>query len=153
LRGVTTVGATPDVRALLTCRFVTFTGRRHVPVAAGIATPNGRKLAGMYQYYYHPDVIFNRTKRPEKESAVDFLDSRTQVQPNRLTILATGPLTNLAKFVEEKQKAKTQVKRVILTAGNVAADVKAAKTVFASGMPLVVIPASVTANLKLNQAD
>src|SRR5262245_46707983 len=53
LRGVTTVGATPDVRALLTCRFVTFTGRRHVPVAAGVATPGGRKLAGMYQYYYH----------------------------------------------------------------------------------------------------
>src|SRR5215218_478281 len=65
LRGVTTVGATPDVRALLACRFVTFTGRRHVPVAAGVATPNGRKLAGQYQYYYHPDVIFNRTKRPE----------------------------------------------------------------------------------------
>jgi inosine-uridine nucleoside N-ribohydrolase len=152
LRGVSTVGAEPDKRALLTCRFLTMTGRRHISVAAGLAPKDGRKMAGQHQYYYHPDVIFNRTTRPVKENVVDFLDSRVQGNPKRLTILATGPLTNLAKYVEEKQGGLNQLRRIVLRSSNLAADVKSAKAVFGSGVPLVVIPESVTAKLKLDAA-
>src|SRR5262245_59867063 len=64
LRGVTTVGADTQQRALLLCRFLTMTGRRHTPVAAGTGEQPPRPLREQYQYYYHPDVIFHRTRRP-----------------------------------------------------------------------------------------
>src|SRR5262245_40290379 len=68
LRGVTTVSGDTQVRALMACRFLTMTGRRHTPVAAGAAPQPSRDIAplGQYRYYYHPDVIFNRTTRPAK---------------------------------------------------------------------------------------
>src|SRR5262249_13535262 len=135
------------------CRFLTMTGRRHVAVAAGLSPPDARKMAGQYQYYYHPDVLFNRTTRPVKESVVEFINGRVQAQPKRVTIVAAGPLTNLARFVEENQGGQTQVRRIILSGGNVRADVKSAKAVFASGVPLVVVPADVTARLKLKASD
>ena len=38
LLGVTTVSGDTNVRAMMLCRFLTMTGRKHTPVAAG-ATP------------------------------------------------------------------------------------------------------------------
>src|SRR5437762_3033912 len=64
-----------------------------------------------------------------------------------------GPLTNLARFVEEKQEGLGQLRRVVLRAGDVAADVKAARAVFGSGVSLVVIPDEITAKLKLGAAE
>src|SRR5437016_4912056 len=54
LRGVTTVGADTRTRALLLCRFLTMTGRRHTPVAAGSGAQPARPIREQYQYYYHP---------------------------------------------------------------------------------------------------
>lgn len=153
VRGVTSVGSEPEKRALFACRFLTMTGRRHVAVATGLAPADARKFGGMYQYYYHPDVLFNRTIRPAKENAVDFIDGRVQSQPGRVTICAAGPLTNLAKWIAEKPKAKAAVQRIIVSAGNIRADLDAAKVVFNSGIPLVVIPKEATAALKLTDAD
>src|SRR5262245_34476232 len=138
LRGITTVGSQPDYRALLTCRFLTMTGRRHRAVATGLAPPVERKMAGQYQYYYHPDALFNRTRRPEKGSAVDFLFARLNEQPGKVTILATGPLTNIARLMEDKPKSKELIRRIVWTGGNARADLKATKAVLDSGVPLVV---------------
>src|SRR5437016_2471760 len=66
LRGVTTVSGETQTRALMACRFLTMTGRRHTPVAAGAKPQPPREIVrnGQYRYYYHPDVLFNRTTRP-----------------------------------------------------------------------------------------
>src|SRR5262245_12526603 len=72
LRGITTVGADTNVRALFLCRFLTMTGRRHRQVAAGANPQPSRPIREQYPYYYHPDVLFHRTRKPEKESAVEF---------------------------------------------------------------------------------
>ena len=169
LRGVTTVGKDTQVRALLTCRFLTMTGRRHTRVAAGAGLQPARPITGQYQYYYHPDVIFHRTTRPVKESAVEFLHARLKAQPGKVTLLATGPLTNVARLLEQKPDCKSLIRRIILTGGslrtgpdgkpgavaeaNIRADVKAAQAVFDSGVPLVVVPLDATAGLTLNGAD
>jgi inosine-uridine nucleoside N-ribohydrolase len=153
VRGVSSVGAEPDKRALFACRFLTMTGRRQIPVAAGLSPKDAPKMAGQYQYYYHPDVLFNRTTRPVKEGVVDFIASRVGGNPRRLTILATGPLTNVAKFLDEKPDGAADVLRIIVAGGNLKSDVKAAKVVLDSGVPLVVIPVEVTAKLKLKEAD
>jgi inosine-uridine nucleoside N-ribohydrolase len=155
LRGVTTVGGDTQVRALMACRFLTMTGRRHIPVAAGAAPQPERAISatGAYRYYYHPDVVFNRTTRPLKESAVDFLYARLKAQPAKITLVAAGPLTNVARLLDAKPECKPWLGRIILSGANIAADVKAAQTVFAAGVPLVVLPKDVTANLKLDEAE
>jgi inosine-uridine nucleoside N-ribohydrolase len=145
------------------------TGRRHTPVAAGSGVQPARPLREQHQYYYHPDVLFNRTRRPEKESAVDFLHSRLKAQPGKVTLLAAGPLTNLARLLTEKPDSKRLIRRIVLTGGsvyrgpggkdppiaeaNIRADVKAARVVFSSGVPLTVVPLDATGGLKLAAAD
>jgi inosine-uridine nucleoside N-ribohydrolase len=129
------------------------TGRRHTPVAAGAEPQPAAEIRGQYQYYYHPDVLFNRTTRPVKESAAQFLHARLQGQQATLTLLATGPLTNVARLLREHPESKAAIQRIVLLGSSIPADVKASQTVFASGVPLVVLPAEITAGLKLSAED
>jgi inosine-uridine nucleoside N-ribohydrolase len=151
LRGVTTVSGDTQVRALMACRFLTMTGRRQIPVAAGAAPQPPQEIVatGQYRYYYHPDVIFNRTTRPQKEPAVSFLYARLKAQPGKVTLLATGPLTNVARLLADKPECKPWIRRIVLTGGGLRGDIKATQAVLASGVPLVVVPADTTADLKL----
>jgi inosine-uridine nucleoside N-ribohydrolase len=165
LRAVTTVGKDTQVRALLTCPFLIMTGRRHVPVAAGAGPQPDRPITGQYPYYYHPDVLFHRTTQPVKESAVELLYAQLKAQPGQVTLLATGPLTNIARLLEERPDCKHWIKRIVLTSGalksgldgkpgavadaNIKADVKAARAVFASAVSLVVLPLDAAAGLTL----
>ena len=145
----------------MACRFLTMTGRRHMPVAAGAAPAAAGEInaTGQYRYYYHPDVLFNRTTRPVKESAVDFLYARLKAQPGKITLVAAGPLTNIARLLTEKPDCKPWIKRIVFVGGshgptleaNLRADVKAAQAVLASGVPLVVVPLDATVRLKLTR--
>ena len=168
LRGVTTSGTDPAMRALLLSRFHTMTGRRHVQIAAGFEPAVHREIKGQFQYYYHPDVIFNRTVRPVKENAVDFMYGRLKAQPGKITIVAIGPLTNIARLIEQKPDAKKLIKRIVMTGGTVTpssikgnapvesnfqSDAKAAQAVVASGIPLVVVPAGLNDRLRLGAKE
>jgi inosine-uridine nucleoside N-ribohydrolase len=153
LRGVTTVSGDTNVRAMMACRFLTMTGRRHTPVAAGAEPQPKSEIRGQYQYYYHPDVLFNRTTKPVKEPAVEFLNARLKGQSGQITILATGPLTNIARLLREYPDSKRGIKRIILHASNFRADIKAAREVLASEVPLVVIPPHMTKYLLLTNQD
>src|SRR5262245_14197461 len=113
LRGVTTVGGDTENRALILCRFLTMTGRRHVAVAGGQAPQPAHPLDGQARYSYHPDVIFNRTQRPVKESAVDFLYARLKAQPGQVTLIATGPLTNVARLLADRPDSKGLLRRIV----------------------------------------
>jgi inosine-uridine nucleoside N-ribohydrolase len=155
LRGVTTVSGNTQQRAMMLCRFFTMTGRRHTPVAVGAEPQPKAELGGQYQYYYHPDVLFNRTTKPVKESAVEFMAARLKGQP--LTIVVCGPLTNVARLLKEKPESKIQ--RIIWVGGDLGkaaaaephakSDVAALRAVLASGVPLVVVPRDATDNLRL----
>jgi purine nucleosidase len=167
LRGVTTVSGNTHDRALMACRMLTAVGRRHIPGAAGAAPQVKQDIGGQYQYRNHPAVIFNRTAKPIKESAVEFLYAQLKARPGELTIVAVGPLTNVARLLADHPDCKPWIKRLVLMAGsvrvgyndkpppvvewNVKCDVKAAQAVFASGVPLVVAPLDATTSLKLTE--
>ena len=151
LRGVTTCGSEPQIRALMLCRFLTMTGRRHTQVAAGSDPQPKRPIGGQYQYYYHPDVIFNRTTRPVKESAVEFLYSRLKAQPGKITVVAIGPLTNVGRLIAQKPDCKALIKRIVAAGHRVSADPDAAKRVIASGIPLVLVGGKVAYDLALSE--
>lgn len=156
LRGVTTVSGDTQVRALMACRFLTMTGRRHTAVAAGEEPQLKSEIAanGLYRYYYHPDVLFNRTTRPVKESAVDFLYSRLKAQQGKITLIAGGPLTNIARLVAEKPDCKPWIRQIVFVRGKShLADEKATQAVLQAGIPMVVVPPELTTDLSLDQAS
>jgi inosine-uridine nucleoside N-ribohydrolase len=167
LVGVTTCGAGAENRAWIVCRMLTHTGHREIPVAWGRDPQPEGGIEGQIQYRHHPAPIFNRTSRPVKESAVDFIYAKLKEQPGKLTLVPIGPLTNIARLLNEHPDCKPWIKRIVLMGGsvrvgydgkktpdaewNIKSDIAAAKTVFGSGVPLVVAPLDATGIVKLEE--
>jgi inosine-uridine nucleoside N-ribohydrolase len=152
VRGITTVSGNTQQRAMMICRFLTMTGRRHTAVAAGQDPQPERPITSQFPYYYHPDVLFDRTKKPEKMPAAEFLLSRFKAQPGKVTVLALGPLTNVARLLADKPEAKPLIQRIVLLESNIKLDLVAARAVIGAGIPLLVVPAEIADDLKLHGA-
>src|SRR4051812_29811636 len=71
LRGVTTVGRDAEDRAWIVCRFLTHAGVKDVPVAWGRGEQPAEPIDWQIQYRRHPAVVWNRTVKPSKKSAVE----------------------------------------------------------------------------------
>lgn len=166
LLAVTTCGGDSEDRAWMVCRLLTMADRRKIPVAWG-REPRPKREASdrdplsrplpvlevreMYQYRYHPAVLFNRTAKPVKDDAADLLYACLKEQPKKTTtLLAIGPLTNVARLLEKHPDSKELLGRIVFRGGNldlreapewnIAQDVTAAQAVLASGVPLVMAP-------------
>ena len=168
LRGITTVGERAEDRAWIVSRFLTHLDRRDVPVAFGREPQPKSAIGGQIQYRRHPAVAWNRTVKPVAESAVEFLYRQLKADPGQVTLLAIGPLTNIARLLDEHPDARPWIKRIVLMGGalgvgyngqppaeaewNIRTDIKAAQKIFASGVPLVVVPLDATTSLTLDAA-
>jgi purine nucleosidase len=82
--------------------------------------------------------------------------------PNELEVLATGPLTNVAKAIRNNPTAVFRVKHLYLMGGafwmdraehNIKCDPEAAEIVFASGIPIMVIGLDLTLRVLLEERD
>ncbi len=166
LRGVTTVGSEPLIRAKIVCRFLTAVGQSNIPVAAG-ALPQPAEEIEKQGRYAKSDGDRPRALQPEKESAVAFLYQRLKEYRGEATLLTIGPLTNIARLLREHPDCKPWIRRIVMMAGsvrvgykgkappetewNIRCDIPAAQAVFASGIPLVVAPLDATTMLKLEE--
>jgi len=101
-------------------------------------------------------------KQAEKESAVDFMVRAVGENPGEITIIALGPLTNVATAVRQEPGFAKKVKKIVIMGGAIASladgggnmtpnaefniwvDPEAAKAVFRSGIPIVLTPLNVT---------
>jgi inosine-uridine nucleoside N-ribohydrolase len=153
-------------RAWLVCRFLTQVGLKNIPVAAGAEPQPVSPIDWQIQYRRHPAAIYNRTLAPVKESAVELM-TRLAKERENLTIIAIGPLTNVARFIKEQPEAAKRLEQIVIMGGSIAvgydgkpkpepewnikSDIAAAKTVIHSGLPLVIVPLDATATLKLNK--
>lgn len=167
LRGVTTVSGDTQARALMICRLLTAAGRGQVPVAAGKPNQPPQPLRGVQEQYVRQPPAF-RASKPIKEPAVEFLYKQLQANPGQLTLVAVGPLSNIAQLLTEHPDCKPWIKRLVLMGGsvrvgynnkpppdpefNIRADPRAAQVVFTSGIPLVVAPLDATTMLQLDEA-
>lgn len=164
LRGVTTVSGDTQARALMVCRLLTAAGRREIPVAAGKANQPPQALRGVQEQYIRQPPAF-RASKPIKEPAVDFLYKQLKASPGEITLVAVGPLSNIAQLLTEHPDCKPWIKRLVIMGGsvrvgynnkppinpefNIRADASAAQVVFTSGVPLVVAPLDATTMLAL----
>ena len=99
------------------------------------------------------------------EGGVAFMRAQIEARPGALTIVAVGELTNVAALLKSSPDIASKIKRIALMGGavrrggqpgskpqpewNIKSNAAAARTVFTSGVPLLVAPLDATADLKL----
>ena len=157
--GLTTVGGnvplartTRNALALLQAA-----GRSDIPVAKGASRP----LRGRFKYatqFHGPGGLSHRLPDPSvgpvTKGAVEFLyDQVTADEPGEVTVVALGPLTNIAQLLWERPFALEQAKNIIVMGGavnapgnvtpkaefNIYSDPVAAEVVIASGLPITLV--------------
>lgn len=148
--------------AVNTLRVLEVAGHPSIPVAVGCDHPliEPQSSAG----WVHGDDGLGNTDQPEPagkptgEHAVDQMLRLTREHPGEITIVAVGPLTNLATALAKDPSFADRVGQVVIMGGTVAApgnigpvteanirhDPEAAKAVFAAGWPLTMIGLDVT---------
>jgi inosine-uridine nucleoside N-ribohydrolase len=152
--GITTAWGDTALRARLVQRFLKENGAAEIPIAVGIAT---KSTANFSQSRWAQDGLpFER-----KLDAVDFLLEQARKAPGEITLVAIGPLTNVGAAIERDAAMFKKFKRVVLMGGsirkgygdlgyvpdhgpqpeyNIYSDVAAAQRLFASGVPIFMMP-------------
>jgi pyrimidine-specific ribonucleoside hydrolase len=163
LLGITTVaGNLPLTRTTRNTLAVTeLCGALDVPVAAGADKPLFIPLHTAEEVHGAVglgNVVFpDPKKQAVKEHAVAFLRRRISENPEPVTLIPVGPLTNIALLLLSCPEVKKNIEKIILMGGaafrgnesvvaefNIAVDPEAARIVFESGIPLVMCGLDVT---------
>ena len=163
LLGVTTVAGNQTLvkTTANAVRVLEFAGRGDVPVAAGADRPLVREP--FVAAYVHGESGLDGPElppprgRPVDGHAVDFLAERASASRAPVTLVATGPLTNVALLLARHRQAAERLERIVLMGGaiaegnvtpaaefNIWADPEAAARVFASGLDVTMIGLDVT---------
>ena len=158
LVGVTTVhgNQTLEKTTINALKLLEFVDRTDIPVAAGAARP----------LYREPSIAENvhgasgmdgptlpvPSTEPDPRHAVDFIAETLLASDEPVTLVPTGPLTNIALFLALHPEAAQKVDRIVLMGGaygegnvtpaaefNIWVDPEAAARVFQSGLDVTMI--------------
>ncbi len=153
--GVTTAWGDTNLRARLVARFLQETGHEDIPVAAGPETPFGTAFtqAGWARAYPEPPNGW--------PSAIDFILDAIHKNPGQVTLISLAPLSNVGALIERDPATFRNLKRVVMMGGsirkgygdlgdmpdrgpdaeyNIKMDIPAARELFASGVPIDMMP-------------
>lgn len=143
-------------------------GLSGIPVAGGCEAPLVRDqvLAGVLDLGMGLDAYDPSRPRAavDERHAVDVLVEALEQEPGA-TVVATGPLTNVAVALRRHPRLRDLAGRVVTLGGawglgnktaaaefNVLCDPEAAAVVYASGLPLTVLPVDATARTRIDDA-
>ena len=146
LLGISTVSGEPEQRASLADAVCRAGGREGVPVHAGAALP---LLAAQNQPHAPQASALKSGAWPHREfgpnTAVSFLRETIRARPGEITLLAIGPLTNIALLFALDPEVPRLIKEIALMGGwffdrpqpewNIRCDPHAAAMVFAAPVP------------------
>ena len=163
LAGITTVAgnvglAKTTVNALAVCEFI---GAAGTPVTAGCAGPLLRPALDARQV--HGDSGLGGARLPPPAAspcrghAVDYIIDTVRAAPGEITLVATGPLTNIALAVRREPRLADWVRGFVIMGGsagrgnvtpaaeyNIWADPEAAAAVFRAGWTVTMLGLDVT---------
>jgi purine nucleosidase len=161
LRAITTVGGNaPLAQVTLNARRVcTVAGIRDVPLAAGAEGPEGGVLEPAADVHGESGLDGPELPEPavplDARPAIELIGDALAAAPEPLTILATGPLTNIAAALE--RHGRDGVREVVWMGGstergnrtpyaefNAWVDPEAAAAVLASGVPFTMVGLNLT---------
>ena len=117
LLGITTVSGEPVVRAQLTSALLKAAGREDIPVYPGVEAPllTPQKQPLPHQSRYLPEWP-HETKFPEGE-AIEFMRRTIRANPHEVTLLAIGPLTNVALLFAVDPEIPLLLKQLVIMCG------------------------------------
>jgi inosine-uridine nucleoside N-ribohydrolase len=171
LEAITTVSGNVDVerttRNALT--LLTLAGRTDIPVARGSRYPLVRKVVDAA--YVHGSNGLGDVQlpapaiEPVQQHAVDLITQTVLKNPGEITLVAIGPLTNLALAVRREPSMAQQVHEVVLMGGalrvpgnstptaefNIFADPHAAHIVLQAGWPIRIVSLDTTTRTLLKR--
>src|SRR5207237_10827212 len=150
-------------------RVLEFASRGDVAVAAGAERPLVREP--YVAAYVHGEsgldgpALPPPARGPVEQHAVDFIAERVRGSERAVTLVPTGPLTNIALFLARHPEAAARVERLVLMGGaiaegnvtpaaefNIWADPEAAKRVFESGLDITMVGLDVTHKALMTRA-
>lgn len=170
LLGVTTVGGNGSLKHTTNNARVALTvaGIHDVPIAAGADKPLRRELTPAT--WIHGDnalggpVLPTPTVPLDERSAIELIADLLEGASEPVTIIPTGPLTNIAMLLEQCSELREKIKEIIWMGGstgrgNVGAypefnawvDPEAADIVFKSGLPLTMVGLNISHQALITQ--
>jgi purine nucleosidase/pyrimidine-specific ribonucleoside hydrolase len=163
LLGVTTVAGNQTLAKTTAnaIRVLDCAGRADVPVAAGADRPLMRELHVAADIHGETGLegaeLPPPSRSPEKTHAVDWLAATLESAPAPVTLVPTGPLTNIALLFARYPGIEQRIERVVLMGGsigegnvtpaaefNIWGDPEAAHRVFATDVDLTMVGLDVT---------
>lgn len=155
--------------ALLLCEIAGCPG---VPVAEGNHEPLKGGKPRVCDFVHGSDGMGNLFLPPPlgqkvEKSAPEFLVDQVSKYPGEISILALGPLTNLALAIKRDSSFASKVKKVVILGGaffaagnvnpaaeaNIYGDPEAADIVFTCGAEIVVVGINITTQVTFTDAD
>lgn len=156
-------------------KILTLANRTNIPVYKGENAPISGNRAFPSAWRKNADQLPevdlpNSSKTTPKENAVSFLKKELLQNGSNISILALGPLTNIAKVIQDNPDALHNIKKIIIMGGayrvsgnvsdsessgnaewNFYIDPKATNIVFESGASIVQIPLDATNQVPINK--
>jgi purine nucleosidase len=174
LLAVTTVAGNADLAAVTqnTRAVLGLLGRSDISVAAGAATPLLRPLRTAPHIHgpgglgtIDPDALTPRPAALYPESAAEMIARLARTHPGEITIIATGPLTNLALALHMDPPLASRLAGIVIMGGaitvpgnaspvaeaNFLTDPEAARIVLSSGAPITLVPLDVTERVRIDR--
>jgi inosine-uridine nucleoside N-ribohydrolase len=151
-------------------RVLELAGRSDIPVAAGADRPLVGDLVVAADAHGESGLdgvdLPPASKGPVADHAKDFLAAQTAASDQPVTLVALGPLTNVALLLEAHPEAAAKVEHIVLMGGaihegnqtasaefNIWIDPEAAARVFESGLDVTMVGLDVTNKAVLSSAD
>ncbi len=171
--GVTSVFGNVDVAQTTrnALHLLAVADRTDIPVARGAAAPLVRPFNGGAPEVHGEDGLGNigvpdPSQAAITQSAAQFIVEQVLAQPGEITLVAVGPLTNLALALRLAPEIVGAVRQVVLMGGaafvpgnvspvaeaNILSDPEAAAAVFGAGWPLVMVGLDVTNKIAADEA-
>jgi pyrimidine-specific ribonucleoside hydrolase len=163
LRAITVVAGNQTLpKTLRNClQLCTVAGIADVPIAAGAAVPMLRPQEIAPEVHGESGLegpqLPEPTVQPEALHAVDLIARAVRESDRPVTLIPTGPLTNIALFLLKYPDLKNRISHISLMGGaiaegnktpaaefNIYVDPEAARIVFNAGLPLTMIGLEVT---------
>jgi len=170
--GITTVAGnqTGEKTYVNALRVLNLIGRTDVRVSRGFDKPILRELVTAPQIHGVSGLDGANLPEPKgnetHKHAVDFIIETVMSSPEKVYLVPTGPLTNVAVSLIKEPRLKDHIEKIVLMGGafhdsnftpgaefNIYVDPEAAKLVFESGIPIVMVGLDVTNRALLTFED
>jgi len=117
LLGITTVTGEPEKRAEMASALCHVAGRPDIPIYPGADLPLAIEQRQPKAPQYA--VLGNRTRKTEfpRGEAIEFMRRTIRAHPGEVTLLAVGPLTNVALLFRTDPEIPSLLKEVVLMCG------------------------------------